>query len=195
MGPVTHADLKPENILLTSDSPPTVKVADFNSVIFAGEQLLDVRGTEDYMAPEMARPQTVDHYIDNYSIGVLAFELLTGSLPYVNKDPAPTTTEARVASRVTKNLKASLRDRSPEALDFIKKLLEPRVGKRMSINQALDGHPWLNGAGRSARSKGKQRVVYDEDDDIDMRPASPIKMSKPDTSAVGGDGNSGHSFS
>ncbi|KZV71868.1 kinase-like protein [Peniophora sp. CONT] len=182
LGAITHTDLKPENILLTSDLAPTVKVADFNAVIFAGETLRDVRGAMDYTAPEMAHPETVDHRIDNYSIGVLAFELLTGSLPYVNETHPPSTAEARIASRVMKDLKTSLRDRSPEALDFIKKLLEPEVGKRMSMNEAIDSHPWLWGVGRSARSKGKQRVVYD-DDDVDMRPASPIKGSVPTNSS------------
>lgn len=167
------------------DDMSTVKVADFNAVIFAGETLNDVRGAEAYMAPEMAHPATVDHFIDNYSIGVLAFELLTGTLPYVNKTPAPPTAQARIAARVAKNLKAALRTRSAEALDFIESLLEHRAGKRMSMNEALD-HPWLDGAGRSARSKGKQRVVVNEEDDIDMRPAFPVKGSAPADCSVCG---------
>ena len=193
MGAIAHADLKPENILLTSDSPPTVKVVDFNAVILTGETLKDVRGAVNYMAPEMAHPETVDHFIDNYSIGVLAYELLTGDLPYVEKTPTLPTVEARIASRVPKNLKASLNrlGRSLEALDFIERLLEPKVGRRMSITEALE-HPWLVDAGRLARSKGKQRVVYefdegDEGDDMDVCPPSPFKPpSVPGVKLVGG---------
>ncbi len=85
---VVHRDIKPENILI--DTRGRVKVADFGLA-----RLLDpaqpghtltktqqVMGTPHYMAPEqMEGTHAVDHRADIYSLGVVFYEMLTGSLP------------------------------------------------------------------------------------------------------------------
>ena len=85
---VVHRDIKPENLLV--DRKGKVKVADFGLAKLLGRSPADytltqthqVMGTPHYMAPEQReRPQEVDHRADVYSLGVVAYELLTGEIP------------------------------------------------------------------------------------------------------------------
>lgn len=88
---VTHRDLKPSNILLTADG--LVKVADFGLAVSAGtrdERLTGsglTLGTFEYAAPEQAAGARVDARSDLFSVGVLAYEMLTRRLPRGVFDP------------------------------------------------------------------------------------------------------------
>jgi serine/threonine protein phosphatase PrpC len=84
---ILHRDLKPENILI--DRNGTCKIIDFGSAWVAGieETALGAAsesfaGTADYMAPEYHRGEPPTTRSDIYSLGVIAYELLTGHLPY-----------------------------------------------------------------------------------------------------------------
>ena len=77
-----HRDIKPANIMLTSDRQ--VKVADFGTAYFSASeetQVFDV-GTLPYMPPEHFRNWPPTLQLDIYAVGVLAYQLLTGSLPF-----------------------------------------------------------------------------------------------------------------
>jgi serine/threonine-protein kinase len=87
---ILHRDLKPENVVL-SDRGGEPKVLDFGVARHAPEMGdpdgtrtsgMTVVGTPAYMAPEQLRGQPLDGRADVFSLGVMAFELLTGSLPY-----------------------------------------------------------------------------------------------------------------
>ncbi|MCR6649989.1 MAG: serine/threonine protein kinase [Cellvibrionaceae bacterium] len=81
-----HRDIKPENILLRRDSYSAV-LMDFG-IARAAEADLSVTqtgmalGTPHYMSPEQAKGQLVDNRSDLYSLGVVLYYLLTGSVPY-----------------------------------------------------------------------------------------------------------------
>ncbi len=85
---IYHRDIKPENVMLAGDG--TVKLADFGIARLA-EGPRDARetaaglifGTPHYMSPEQAAGQRQDGRSDVHALGVLLFELLTGTPPYV----------------------------------------------------------------------------------------------------------------
>jgi serine/threonine protein kinase/tetratricopeptide (TPR) repeat protein len=91
---IIHRDLKPSNVLVTlHDGSPLVQVIDFGIAKALGQQLTDktlftgfaqLVGTPLYMSPEQAALSNVDvdTRSDIYSLGVLLYELLTGTTPF-----------------------------------------------------------------------------------------------------------------
>ncbi len=91
---VIHRDLKPSNVLVeVRESTPVVKVIDFGIAKAMGHELTDrtlvtrlgqLMGTPEYMSPEQAEMSglDVDTRTDIYSLGVMLYELMVGTLPY-----------------------------------------------------------------------------------------------------------------
>ncbi len=76
-----HYDVKPRNIFVMPDG--TVKLMDFGLIGRArAEGPLKLRGTPDYVAPELVRGDVVDHRADLYSLGITLYEIVTGKLPF-----------------------------------------------------------------------------------------------------------------
>lgn len=95
---IVHRDLKPDNVMLIDrdGDPDFVKVLDFGIAKVTLGDLSDqpaltrmgaVFGTPDYMSPEQALGQPVDHRSDLYALGILMFEMLTGCTPFDHEDP------------------------------------------------------------------------------------------------------------
>ncbi len=86
---VVHRDLKPDNIMVTGASRVVVmdfglaKRHDFSTVTASGSFL----GTPAYMAPEQMQSNSWEASCDQYSLGVMLYEMLTGHLPFLASDP------------------------------------------------------------------------------------------------------------
>jgi len=84
---IIHRDVKPSNILVTETNQPML--SDFGiAKILETEETIDLTGTgtgigtPEYMAPEQALSQGIDHRTDIYALGIVFYEMVTGRKPY-----------------------------------------------------------------------------------------------------------------
>ena len=83
---IIHRDIKPANIMVASGT--NVKIADFGAAVFYQTQVTQkvTVGTPSYMSPEQLGGHRLTHLSDMYSLGIVAYELLTGMLPFQGGD-------------------------------------------------------------------------------------------------------------
>jgi eukaryotic-like serine/threonine-protein kinase len=103
---VVHRDLKPANVMIepagypVSEGELSISILDFGlAKVVHGEHMTTgltehdmIFGTPEYMAPEQARGDEVDGRCDVYALGVILYELLSGSVPFMRKTPLATMT-------------------------------------------------------------------------------------------------------
>lgn len=135
---IIHLDVKPDNIMLEASGRRggMVRVVDFGIAgLISAEPAPEgtpaderIVGTPDYLAPERIRGKGYDHRSDIYSLGAMAYEMLTGLCPFWNEDLMTTITQ-----QVTDKPKP-LRERAPEAA--IPEPLETLVLQMLAKNPA-----------------------------------------------------------
>ena len=141
---IVHRDLKPENVMLTSDG--RVKIADFGiakatrsaqrtSVLTGAGMTV---GTPNYMAPEQAMGQEIGPWTDLYSVGVMAFELFVGHVPFHDTDE-PMAVLMRQVSDPIPPARSVNPQVDPEISGWIERLLEKEPAERtQSAGEAGD---------------------------------------------------------
>ncbi|KAL1745494.1 kinase-like domain-containing protein [Schizophyllum fasciatum] len=136
---IIHRDLKPENILIASLSPPCVKIADWGMAAFAPPTLqLDTScGSPHYASPEIVNGESyTGNSTDIWSCGVILFALLTGRLPFDDKDVRALLAKVRSGRY---DMPAFI---DPLAKDLLSRMLVIDVSKRITMKEIL-AHPWL----------------------------------------------------
>jgi len=90
---IVHRDMKPENVFIeTREGDDHVKVLDFGIAKMVGEErqvpaltaVGQTLGTLEFMSPEQLRGQKLDGRSDLYALGMMAYEMLTGALPFAS---------------------------------------------------------------------------------------------------------------
>lgn len=169
---VLHRDVKPANVFLTGDG--RAKLGDFGTGIFMTDpKRLDERvGTAFYMAPELFEGQPSDFQGDIYSLGVLAYEVLSGVRPFVGNSYDELMLQHRTS--LPRNLHSVRSDISPDLNRVIVRAMSRDASKRFAnvgdFIRAFSEHAGVSsaetvktgsgsGTGRSSRSPTRELPI------------------------------------
>ena len=162
---IVHRDLKPDNVLVTKDG--RVKILDFG---LAKRELAEgsdetraltitdagmVVGTVAYMSPEQARGRELDHRSDQFSFGLILYELATGKRAFRREsaaetmaaiirdeaEPLPSTVPAPVRWTIERCLGKEPDQRYDSTRDLYRELRQTREGLSQGMGQAAVGGP------------------------------------------------------
>ncbi|KTF90252.1 hypothetical protein cypCar_00037067 [Cyprinus carpio] len=140
---VVHLDLKPQNILLTSESPlGDIKVVDFglSRLVSSGQEIREIMGTPEYVAPEILNYEPISTATDMWSIGVLVYVMLTGISPFLGDDKQETF--LNISQINISYTEEELQHLDRAAIHFIKSLLIKEPESRATAEDCLR-HQWL----------------------------------------------------
>nr|XP_012320294.1 myosin light chain kinase family member 4 isoform X2 [Aotus nancymaae] len=140
---ILHLDLKPENILCVNRDAKQIKIIDFGLARrYKPREKLKVNfGTPEFLAPEVVNYDFVSFPTDMWSVGVIAYMLLSGLSPFLGDNDAETLNNILTCRWDLED--EEFQHISDEAKEFISKLLIKEKSWRISASEALK-HPWLS---------------------------------------------------
>ncbi|KAI0371929.1 Pkinase-domain-containing protein [Pilatotrama ljubarskyi] len=162
---IVHRDLKLENVLL--DERCRVKLGDFGFTreFERGSLLETFCGTTGYAAPEMLMAKKyLGPEVDVWSLGVILYTLLTGTLPFDDDD------DSVMRDKVIKGEYEDPEWLSDESRNLIANILRVDPSERLTIAQILT-HPWFTAGSKLAKRNSSQSSLP-----IPSRPASPSQL-------------------
>merc|ERR1712032_1312925 len=143
---IMHRDLKPENILLASKVSNTdIKISDFGLAKISKDyprrlpRSHSICGSDFYLAPEVIKQEEYGREIDVWSVGVVCYVILSGSLPFFHN--VLHKLYRQIVERDLSFPEQAWTSVSEGAQDFILRLLQVRPGDRLTAEQSLS-HPW-----------------------------------------------------
>jgi len=154
---IVHRDLKPENLLCKDNSLQEILLGDFGfaRVVQDNEQTITQCGSLHYTAPEILCGQLYGPPVDMWSMGVIAFVLLTGCFPWEgNGDDIKGILSQiiNVSFKFPSNVPIS-----PSAKHLITHLLVKEPEGRYTAEQVLN-HPWVQGRDTSTIQRNRSYV-------------------------------------
>ncbi len=130
-----HRDIKPGNIIVSDSGQPTL--TDFGIARAAQETRLTtagtIMGTPEYMSPEQAWGEEVDYHTDHYSLAVVAYEMLSGQVPFSG------TTPHAVLYKQIHEPPPPIRQRCPGLPDGVETVLARALAKEPGMRYATVG--------------------------------------------------------
>uniref|UniRef100_A0A4W6G4F5 non-specific serine/threonine protein kinase n=1 Tax=Lates calcarifer TaxID=8187 RepID=A0A4W6G4F5_LATCA len=145
---VAHLDLKPENIMVDLHSPtPNIKLIDLGDAVQLSAHRRYVHlllGNPEFAAPELIRGTPVSVATDVWSVGVLAYVMLSGVSPFLDESPEETCVNICRLDFCFPD--EYFRDVSQAARDFVSSVLQQDQRKRPSATSCLQ-HPWVGRGG------------------------------------------------
>lgn len=137
-----HFDIRPDNIVYTTRRSTTIKIIEMGQarLLVPGENIRMLFSAPEYYAPEVHRHDLVSTATDMWSVGVLAYVLLSGLNPFAAESVTKMIENISNCEYVFDN--EAFKDISLEAMDFVDRLLVKDMKLRMTAHDALE-HPWL----------------------------------------------------
>ncbi|KAM8791441.1 myosin light chain kinase family member 4 isoform 2-T2 [Rhynchonycteris naso] len=160
---ILHLDLKPENILCVNRDTKQIKIIDFGLARrYKPREKLKVNfGTPEFLAPEVVNYDFVSFHTDMWSVGVIAYMLLSGLSPFLGDNDAETLNNILACKWDLEE--EEFQNISEDAKEFISKLLIKEKSWRISASEALK-HPWLSDHNLHARLRTQKNCCSDAQD-------------------------------